>query len=227
MGLLRKAFYAIIGIPAAAIAAEYFYTIKCVETEPRDIDRLVKYSPLVKKKISDNAARLCRVERVVPIATLQTRTDNLDEESLSRKLAKQIWLTGSYRPQQIICERAFKNIKEPASNLTYEELKNAPIRLGTDISQFLVLSAMEGGFVQFEPKVPKDQEDFKGPGGPVCVDVSRRGGSIVFALETATIPLKTVGQLELKDRFVFHLHQMYLRLLLEGGVRRVIRGGNE
>jgi hypothetical protein len=224
MGFLRKTFYTIVGIPIAAIAAEYFYTMKCREIEPTN--RLIENCPLVARKLSQSITRLDRFERSVPLASLKACTDSIDETTLSRRFAKQIWLSRSYRVQQKICERVFKDKKEVAANLTLEEIERAKIQVGTDISQHLVLSAIKGSYIQFEPKVPKGV-DFAGPGGVVCVDVSRRGENRVFAIECATIPMNTGGHLELNNRVLFYLHQVYARCLLEEGVTRVLHGGGE
>lgn len=98
MSFLRKTFYTIIGLPTTALVAEHFYTIKCVHVDPTD--RLPKFSALTTRRMADNLARLDRFERVVPITSLKASTDNLDEASLARKLAKQIWLTKVYAPQK-------------------------------------------------------------------------------------------------------------------------------
>jgi hypothetical protein len=224
MGFLRKTLYTIVGLPTLALGAEYFYTIKCVEVG--HTDRLIKRCPLVARRVAENKARFDRFERAVPIASLKVAGADLDEQSLSRRLAKQIWLSEAYTPQRVISEKIFKDHKEPDANLTTEELKNGKIKLGYDVSQHLYVSDISGSYIQFEPRVPADV-DFPGPGGTVCVDVTRQGENVVFALECASIGISTTGPLSPGDRLQFELHKIYARLLLESGVRRVLHGGGE
>ena len=189
-------------------------------------DRLIKRCPLVARRLAENKAKFDRFERVVPLASLKVAVSDLDDQSLSRRLAKQVWLSAAYAPQRIICERVFKNHQEPGANLTKEELKNGKVKLGYDVSQHLYISDISGSYIQFEPKVPADV-DFQGPGGTVCVDVARRGENVVFAMESASIGIPTTGPMSPSERLQFELHKIYARLLLESGVRRVLHGEGE
>jgi hypothetical protein len=224
MGFLRKTFYTIIGLPTGALLAEHFYTIKCVRADPTD--RLPKFSPLVTRRMAENLAFFDRFERSVPITSLKAGTDNLDEATLARKLAKQIWLTKAYAPQKALAEYIFRNDKTPNANLSTAELEKAKIEAGMDVSNHLVLSEISGAYVQFEPKVPPEV-DFMGPGGLVCVDVERRGENMVFSMECASIGVPTTGSLKPGEWLQVYLHLVYARLLLEGGVRRILHGGGE
>lgn len=224
MGFLQKTLYTIIGLPTIALVAEYFYTIKCVEVDPTD--RLPKYSSLVSRRLAENAARLDRFERVVPLPSLKSSVGSIDEITLSRQFAKQIWLTPAYTPQRLICEQVFKSKRDPNANLTKNEIEKAKVQIGFNVSQFFLVDNIIGSYVQFTPNVPPSV-DFRGPGGLVCVDVCQRGESIVFGIECATVGLNTRGTLPPTERLHFWLHQMYCRLLLEGGVRRILRGTEE
>jgi hypothetical protein len=224
MGFLRKTLYTIVGLPAAALGAEYFYTGKCHEVPPTD--RLPTHSPLVTKRMAENKARLDRFERVVPLSSLVASSKSTDEVTLSRQLAKQMWLTRAYAPQRKLCERIFKAHQEEGCNLTAEEIKAAKIQPGFDVSQHLYVSDVVGSYVQFVPRVPPEV-DFQGPGGVVSVDVHKRGENMVFAIESATVGIKTTGDLSPMDAVQFFLHKVYARLLLEEGVRRVLHGEGE
>lgn len=94
-----------------------------------------------------------------------------------------------------------------------------------DVSNRLILSEISGSYVQFEPKLLPGV-DFYGPGGVVSVDVSRRGENFVFAMECASIGIPT-GTLKPGEWLLLSLHEVYARLLLEGGVRRILYGGGE
>jgi len=224
MGFLRKTLYTIIGLPTIALGAEHFYTIKCVDVD--HTDRLIKHCPLVARRVAENKAKFDRFERVVPLASLKVAVTDVDERSLSRQLAKQLWLSAAYAPQRALCERLFKDHQEPGANLTKEELKKEKIKLGYDVSQHLYISDIAGSYIQFEPKVPAGV-DFQGPGGTVCVDVTRRGENIVFAIESASIGIPTTGPMSPSERLQFELHKIYARLLLESAVRRVLHGEGE
>jgi hypothetical protein len=224
MGFLRKTLYTIIGLPTAAIGAEYFYTIKCIEVDPTD--RLIQHSPLIATRISQNNARLDRIERVVPLSSLTATSKTVDESALARQLAKQVWLSAAYAPQRAICEQVFKKEQEKGANLTVDEIKRAKVEAGFDVSQHLFVSDILGSYIQFVPKIP-DGVDFQGPGGVVSFDVSRRGEDVVFAIECASVGLATQGSMPVGDWLQFYLHKMYARLLLEAGVRRVLHGEGE
>jgi hypothetical protein len=224
MGFLRKTLYTIIGLPSAAIGVEYFYTIKCVEVDPTD--RLIQHSPLIATRISQNKARLDRFERIVPLSSLTATSKTLDEPTLARQLAKQVWLTRVYVPQRALSERIFKKEQEKGANLTVEEIKRAKVEPGFDVSQHLFVSDIVGSYIQFQSKIPPGV-DFQGPGGVISFDVSRRGEDVVFGMECASVGLATKGSMPLADWLQFYLHKMYARLLLEGGVQRVLQGGGE
>ena len=224
MGFLRKTLYTIVGLPTLALSAEYFYTIKCVEVD--HTDTLIKRCPLVARRVAENKAKFDRFERVVPIASLNVAGADVDEQSLARRFAKQMWLSAAYAPQRVIFEKIFKDHQEPGANLTTEELEKGKIKLGYDVSQHLYVSDISGSYIQFEPKVPAGV-DFEGPGGTVSVDVMRRGENIVFAIESSSIGIPTTGPMSPGDRLQFELHKIYARLLLENGVRRVLHGGGE
>jgi hypothetical protein len=224
MGFLRKTLYTIIGLPTAAIGAEYFYTVKCKEVPPTT--RLPTHSPLIAKRIAENKARLDRFERVVPLSSLIASKTSTDEVVLSRQLAKQMWLTWSYAPQRKLCERIFQKQQEQGCNLTVEEIKRAKVQPGFDVSQHLYVSDIVGTYVQFVPRVPSEM-DFQGPGGVVCFDVQRRGENMVFAIESGSVGIKTVGDLAPMDALQLYLHKVYSRLLLEGAVRRILHGEGE
>jgi hypothetical protein len=224
MGFLRKTFYTLIGLPAAALGAEYFYTIKCVETDPTD--RLLKKSPLIARRVAENNARFDRYERVVPIASLKVGVGDIDEPTLARRMAKQMWLSTVYVPQRAICERAFKAHKEPGVNLTEEELRTGKIQTGYDVSQHIVVTSVDGAFVQFEPRVPSGV-DFKGMGGASILSVAKKGENVVFVMENASIGFPTTGSMSPGMWIFFELHKMYARLLLESSVRRVLHGEGE
>ena len=83
-----------------------------------------------------------------------------------------------------------------------------------------------GSYIQFVPRVPAEV-DFQGPGGVVCVDVQRRGEDMVFAIESATVGIKTTGDLAPLDALQFFLHKVYARFLLEGAVGRILQGEGE
>ena len=224
MGFLRKTVLTIVGLPATALGAEHFYTIKCHDVAPTN--RLPTHSPLVVKRMAEDKARLDRFERVVPLSSLTPSSTSTDEVTLSRQLAKQMWLTWAYAPQRLICERIFKKSQEKGCNLTIDEIKRAKIQPGFDVSQHLYVSDIVGTYVQFVPRVPPEV-DFQGPGGVVCVDVHRRGDDMVFARESATIGIKTAGRLSPMDALQFYLHKVYARLLLEGAIRRILHGEGE
>jgi len=176
--------------------------------------------------MAENKARLDRFERVVPLSSLVASSKSTDEVTLSRQLAKQMWLTRAYAPQRKLCERIFKAHQEEGCNLTAEEIKAAKIQPGFDVSQHLYVSDVVGSYVQFVPRVPPEV-DFQGPGGVVSVDVHKRGENMVFAIESATVGIKTTGDLSPMDAVQFFLHKVYARLLLEEGVRRVLHGEGE
>src|SRR5579859_2844580 len=224
MGFLRKTFYTVIGAPALFVAGEHFYTIKCVEVEPSD--RMAKYSPLIARRLAEGTVRFDRYERVVPITSVAASIGNVDEVTLSRRLAKQVWLTGIYTPQRKICEKIEGKHRNPNSNLTYEELEKAKIEEKVDVSEHMTCQKIDGTYLQFDPIVPVDV-DFKGPGGAVAFEVTRRGENIVFGMEGASIGLKTTGTLAGGDWLQFVLHKMYARLLLTQAVDRVLQGGGE
>ena len=225
MGFIRKTLWTILGVPAAALGAEYFYTIKVREAETTD--RLPKYSTLAAHRLAENKARIDRFERVIPLSSLTASIGpDVDENSLARRLAKQVWLTSMYAPQRKLCERVFKDKQEPGANLTYKELEKAKVEPGFDVSQHLYVSDIVGTYVQFVPKVPPEV-DFHGPGGVVCFDVQRRGENMVFAIESATIGIAAQGPMPFADTLMFFAHQMYSRLLLESAVHRILKGGGE
>jgi hypothetical protein len=224
MGLLRKTVYTIIGLPTIALGAEYFYTVKCVEVEPTD--RLPKYSSLVSRRLAENAVRLDRFERVVPLVSLKASVNSVDEATLSRQLAKQIWLTRAYSLQRVICEQIHKSKRDPDANLTEIEIQATKVQVGFDVSQHFIVDNIVGSYIQFTPKLPPSV-DFHGPGGLVCVDVYQRGENIIFGIECATIGMNTRGALSPIEKLHFWLHQIYGRLLLEGGVRRILNGMGE
>jgi hypothetical protein len=90
----------------------------------------------------------------------------------------------------------------------------------------MYIGDIDGAYVQFDPIIPPGT-DFQGPGGMVTVDVARRGENIVFAMESASVGLKTKGSMPPMDMLQFYLHKMYSRLLLEEAVRRVLEGKGE
>jgi hypothetical protein len=224
MGFLRKALFTIVGVPAAALGAEHFYTIRCREVEPTD--RLPKYSALVTRRLAENKARLDRFERVVPLSSLTASIGMVDDATLSRRLAKQVWLTRMYAPQRKICERVFKDKQAPDANLTYSEIERSKVKPGLDVSQHMLLSNIVGTYIQFEPVIPPG-EDFHGPGGVVCFDVERRGENMVFAIECATIGIASKGSMPFAHKLMFFFHQAYARTLLEGAVQRILKGAGE
>ena len=89
-----------------------------------------KHCPLVAQGLAENATRLDRYERIVPLTSLKVSVSSLDDQSLSRQFAKQIWLTRAYFPQRAICEKIFQSKKEADSNLTAEELKRRGNTIG-------------------------------------------------------------------------------------------------
>ena len=221
--------YTIILVPSSLLAAEYLYTIKCKETPPTD--RPLKYSSLTTKRYSENKAYLDRFERSAPITSLKAAIpnidpSNIDEQSLARRLAKQIWLTTWYQPQRYICERVFKPIQEVDANLTVSEIEQAKVQVGMDVSQHLVVDKIVGGYVQYTPRIP-DGVDFQGPGGVVTFDVERRGDNVVFGIECASVGIPQHGRVGWADWTQIYLHKIYSRLLLEGAVRRVLHGEGE
>jgi hypothetical protein len=224
MGFIRKTLWTIVGVPAAALGAEYFYTIKVRETEVTD--RLPKYSTLAARRLAENKAALDRFERVVPLSSLTASIGDVDENTLARRLAKQVWLTRMYTPQRKICERVFKDKREPDANLTYEEIKRAKIQPGFDISQHMFISDIVGTYIQFVPKVPP-AVDFHGPGGVVCFDVEKRGDNVVFAIESATIGVAQTGPRPIVDHLIVWGHRLYAQVLLESAVRRILKGEGE
>jgi len=84
----------------------------------------------------ENIAKVDRYEHV-PFSSLKIGTDTIDDTSLVKNFAKQIWLTNAYAIQRKHCGMIFKNKRELNANLTFDELKGAKVAVGMDVSQHL------------------------------------------------------------------------------------------
>jgi hypothetical protein len=224
MGFLRKSLYTVVGVPAALLGAEYVYTRKCKEVPPTD--RLPKYSPLAARTVAENKARKDRFERIVSVSELTDRIGPVDDVTLSRRLARQIWLSWAYLPQLKLFERLEKSSKLPDANLSRQDIASGDLVPGFDVSQHLVLSDIVGSFIQFNPRVT-DWKTFDGPAGIFAVDVYRRNGNVVFGIEGVSVGIPAEGKMLLSQRAFWVAHQIYSRILLEAVVRRILRGKGE